>query len=222
MADFEYYCHFLQEEGWIHFCKQSIKASLLTARITLSGTFWLLRFIKIMIWKYSLSSLPNFINSMHIYVTADWSNFFTYNRVLKFVNLRIRDFDTWSSISISLFQPLCNWFWPTEMRPHGWWVCFPHSRVITPIAGTSVKLCVKWTLIPLCFMEKNSPINVSFALIKKYLYFIKNKFPCALRWLYFYYWYFISAWKQTSMLNWKWTLCLARLHYTHNIVGICT
>jgi len=111
-----------------------------------------------MIWKYSLSSLPNFINSMHIYVTADWSNFFTYSRVLKFVNSSIKDFDTWSPISVPLFQPLCDWFWPIEMRPHGWWVCFPHSHVITPIADTSVKLCIKWGWFLCALWNKTLPL----------------------------------------------------------------
>ena len=97
-----------------------------------------------MIWKYSLSSLLNFINSVHIYVTADESNFSTYSRVLKFVNLSIMDFDTSSPISTPLFHPICDWFWPTEMRPRGRRVCFPQSCVIAQITGTSVKLCIKW------------------------------------------------------------------------------
>jgi hypothetical protein len=111
---------------------------------------------------------------------------------------------------IAIVSTFHDWFKRIGMWPHDCSIGFSHFPAIAQITLSSVKLSLSLSEAEWFHAEWNEAVFQSlnvFCTSKNYLYFISINSK-AVDVLSFYYWFFLSSWKQIRVLFWKWVQLL--------------
>lgn len=124
-------------------------------------------------------------------------------------NFTVGSLTSWTWM-FRIFSVLCDWFWWTCMRQHGWQIGFTHSPGVAQISHSSFKLSFSLRKVDQFHAIWNETLVQCFNILyasKRGLYILRNSFTC-----YFCFWSYIislllefhKAWVLNGVLWCKW------------------